>query len=118
MTTATKVAALLEPALGCPGLRPMSFVRKLAPLAGLRDRAMGRASHIISLLTGLTDTQIGALTPIDRRLLQAQLERVHRMVAGATTSSDACRATAPEGGEPKRSRAAFLDELRDGRGRD
>ena len=118
MTTATKVAALLEPTLGRPGPQPMSTVVNLAPIAGLEDCAMSRASYIISLLTNLTDNQIDALAPVDRRLLQDQLERVHRMVTGATTVSAARNATAPEGGEPKRSKAAFLEELRDGRGRE
>jgi hypothetical protein len=79
---------------------------------------MSRASHIISLLTSLTDRQIDAMAPVDRRLLQDQLERVHRMVAGATIMSDARKAMVPEGGEPKRGKAAFLDELRDGQGRE
>jgi hypothetical protein len=79
---------------------------------------MSRVSHIVSLLTNLTDIQVEALTPVGRRLLREQLERVHRMVADAATASDARRAMAPEGSEPRRGRAAFLDELRDGQGRD
>ena len=79
---------------------------------------MNGASRIISLLTSLTDDQIETLAPVDRRLLQKQLERVHGMVAGATIMSDARKATTPEAGEPKRGRAAFLDELLDGQGRD
>jgi hypothetical protein len=79
---------------------------------------MSCASHIINLLTRLTDDQIEALAPIDRRLLQHQLERLHRMVTGTTITSDARKATAPEGGQSRRSKAAFLDELRDGRGRE
>jgi hypothetical protein len=118
MTIATKAAAELEPALGRPGPQPMSTILGLAPIAGLRDRAMSRAGDIIGLLTSLTRSQIDALAPIDRRLLQDQLERVHRMVTATTTMSDARRDTTPEAGEPRRSKAAFLDELRDGRGRE
>jgi hypothetical protein len=79
---------------------------------------MSRANHIISLLTSLTDDQIDTLAPIDRRLLKDQLERVHGMVTGATIMSAARKATAPEGGEPAPGKAAFLDELRDGQGRE
>jgi hypothetical protein len=118
MTITTRVAALLEPAPGRPGLQPVSTVLSLAPSAGLGDRAMSRANHIVGLLTSLTDSQINALAPIDRRLLRDQLERVYRMVACATTMSDAQKSAAPEGGTPKRGKAAFLDELRDGRGRE
>jgi hypothetical protein len=118
MTIATEIAAaLLGPALGCPDPQPMSTVPSLAPIAGLGDRAMSRASHIFWLLTSLTDSEIDALAPVDRRLLQDQLERVHRMLTGATTASDR-KAAAPESEEAKRSKAAFLDELRDGRGRE
>jgi hypothetical protein len=118
MTIATNVAALLEPALACPGPQPMSTVLGLAPIAGLGDPAMSRASHIIGLLADLTDDQVDALAPVDRRLLRDQLERVHRMVAGVPTASEARGATASERGEPKCGKAAFLDELRDGRGRE
>ena len=112
MTIATEIAALLEPTLGYPGPQPMSTVPSLAPIAGLKDRAMSRASHIFWLLTSLTDNEIDALAPVDRRLLQEQIERVHRILTGAR------KATAPEGDEAKRSKADFLDELRDGRGRE
>jgi hypothetical protein len=118
MTIATNVAALLEPTLDRPGPQPMSTVLGLAPIAGLADPAMGHASHILGLLASLTDNQIDALAPVDRRLLRDQLERVHRMVVGAAILSEARRATASEGGEPRCSTAAFLDELRDGRGRE
>ena len=67
---------------------------------------MSCANHIISLLTSLTDDQIDTLAPVDRRLLKDQLERVHGMVTGATIMSDARKATAPGGGDSKRSRAA------------
>lgn len=79
---------------------------------------MSRASHIFWLLTSLTDNEIDALAPVDRRLLQDQLERVQRMLTGATIASDAPKVTAPESEKAKRSKAAFLDELRDGRGRE
>jgi hypothetical protein len=79
---------------------------------------MSRISEIIGLLTGLTDNQIEALAPVDRRLLQDQLERVERIVTGATIMSDDRKATLPEGSESMRGKAAFLDELRDGRGRE
>jgi hypothetical protein len=69
-------------------------------------------------LTSLTDSQIDALTPVDRRRLKDQLERVHRMITGATIMSDARKATSPEDGEPECGKAAFLDELRDGKGRE
>jgi hypothetical protein len=118
MTLATNVAALLEPTLGRPGPQPMSAVLGLAPIAGLGDPAMDHASYIIGLLASLTDNQIDALAPLDRRLLRDQLERVHCMVAGATILSEACPAAASEGGGPGCSKAAFLDELRDGRGRE
>jgi hypothetical protein len=118
MTIAAEVAALLESALGLPGLQPTGTVLSLAPIAGLGDRPMSQGSHVISLLTSLTSKQIDALTPVDRRLLKDQLERVHSMVTGATIMSDARKATVTESGEPKRSKAAFLDELRDGQGRE
>ena len=117
MAIAFNVAALPETASDRPSLKPTSTVLSLAPISGLGDRPMSRASHIISLLSSLTDDQIVTLAPVDRRLLQDQLERVHRMVAGARIISDARKATAREG-EPKRSTAAFLDELRDGQGRE
>ena len=79
---------------------------------------MSRISEIISLLTSLTDNQIDALAPVDRQRLQDQLERVQRIVTGATIVSRARSAIPPEGGEPKRGKSAFLDELRDGRGRE
>jgi hypothetical protein len=79
---------------------------------------MSRISEIIILLTSLTDNQIEALPPVDRRLLQDQLARVQRIVTGATAASDDRKVTLPEGGESKRGKAAFLDELRDGRGRE
>jgi hypothetical protein len=122
MTVATNVAALLEPIHGRPGPQPMSAVLGLAPIAapiaGLGDPALGHASHIIGLLASLTDNQVDALAPVDRRLLRDQLERVHRMIAGATILSEARPAAASEGGEPGCGKAAFLDELRDGRGRE
>lgn len=118
MTIAPQAAALFEPTLGRAGLQPTSTMRSLAQTAGLEDRSMSCASYIISLLTNLTDNQIDGLAPVDRQLLQDQLERVHRMVTGATTMSDSRKATAPEGGEPNRSKAAFLEELSDGRGRE
>jgi hypothetical protein len=118
MTIATKVAALLEPTLGHPGAQPRSTVLGLSPIAGLGDPAMSHASHIIGLLTSLSDNQVDALAPVDRQLLRDQLERVHRMVTGAMTLSEARRATAAAGGGLNRSKAAFLDELRDGRGRE
>ncbi|HEY7551372.1 MAG TPA: hypothetical protein VH913_17885 [Hyphomicrobiaceae bacterium] len=125
MTIATNVAALLEPTFGRPGPQPMGAVLGLAPIAGpvagLADPATGRASHIIDiigLLASLTDNQVDALAPVDRRLLQDQLERVHRMVAGATILNEARPAAASEGGAPRCGKAAFLDELRDGRGRE
>jgi hypothetical protein len=117
MAIAIKVAALPEPASDRSSLQPMSTILSLAPIAGLGDRRMSRASNIISLLSSLTDDQVVTLAPVDRRLLQDQLERVHRMVAGARIISDARKATSGEG-EPKRSTAAFLDELRDGQGRE
>jgi hypothetical protein len=122
MTIATNVAALLEPTLGRPGPQPMSAVLGLAPIAapiaGLGDPAMSHASHIIGLLASLTDDQVDALAPVDRRLLRDQLERVHCMLAGAATLSEARLPAALEGGGAGCSKAAFLDELRDGRGRE
>ncbi len=108
MNLATKIAALPEPALGRPRPQPRGTLLSLAPSLpspGLEDRAMSRASHIFFLLTSLTDNEIDALAPADRQLLQGQLERVHRMVTGAIVVSDVRR-------------AAFLDELRDGQGRE
>jgi hypothetical protein len=96
----------------------MSAALSPAAVAGLKDRAVSRASHIFFPLTSLTDDAIDALAPGDRRLLQGQLERVHRMVAGATVVSGARKDAALEGGEARRSKAAFLDELRDGWGRE
>jgi hypothetical protein len=129
MTIATSVAALLEPTFGRPGPQPMGAVLGLAPIAGpvagpvagLADPATGCASHIIDiigLLASLTDNQVDALAPVDRRLLRDQLERVHRVVAGATILNEARPAAASGGGEPRCGKAAFLDELRDGRGRE
>lgn len=118
MTLATEIAALLEPALGCPGPQPTSTIPSRAPTAGLEDRAMNRASHIFCLLTSLTDDEIAALAPADRRLLQEQLERVQRMVTGASIMSDAHKGTAPACFEPKRNKTAFLEELRHGLGRE
>jgi hypothetical protein len=117
MTIATEVAELPELGRRRPA-QPTSTALSQGPIGGLRDRAMSRASDIISLLTSLTDDQIDPLTPVDRRLLKDQLERVHGMVTGATIMSDARKATAPQGGEPAPSKAAFLDELRDGQGRE
>ena len=117
MTIATEVAALLEPAPGHPGLQPISAVVGLVPIAGLKDRAMSRANHITSLLSDLTHSQIDLLAPVERRVLQDQLERVLRMVAGTSATSDARKAGATKD-EPKRGRAAFFDELRDGQGRE
>ena len=77
---------------------------------------MSRVSEIISLLTSLTDSQIAASAPAELRRLQDQLERVQRIVSGTTIARSAGR-TPPEGAS-KRGKAAFLDELRDGRGRD
>ena len=74
---------------------------------------MSRISEVIGLLTGLTDNQIEALAPVDRRLLQDQLERVQRIAM-----IDDRKAKLREGGEFNRGKAAFLDELRDGRGRE
>jgi hypothetical protein len=79
---------------------------------------MSRISEIIGLLTSLTDKQIEALAPGDRRRLQDQLERAQRIVTSATIMSDDRKATLPEGSKPNRGKAAFLDELRDGRGRE
>jgi hypothetical protein len=79
---------------------------------------MSRISEIIDLLTSLTDNQIEALAPADRRLLQDQLERVERIVTGAAIVSDDRKAKRHEGGQSMRGKAAFLDELRDGRGRE
>ena len=78
---------------------------------------MSRISEVIGLLTGLTDNQIEALAPVDRRLLQDQLERVQRIVTAHVMIDDR-KATLREGGESNRGKAAFLDELRDGRGRE
>jgi len=104
MTLATEIAALLEPARGWSGPQPISTVLNPAPTAGTEDRAMSPASQIFCLLTSLTDNEIDALAPVDRRLLQGQLERVHRMITGTTIISDALKAD-------------FLDELRDGQRR-
>jgi hypothetical protein len=69
-------------------------------------------------LTSLTNDQIDALAPVDRQLLRHQLERVHHLIAGGPGMSDVRRAMSPEGGEREHRKAAFLDELRDGKGRE
>jgi hypothetical protein len=69
---------------------------------------MSLAHTITRLLTGLTPAKVGAMVPQDRRMLVAQLERVHRIATTEETVSAAREAT----------RAEFINELRDGRGRE
>jgi hypothetical protein len=96
MTIAPQIAMLPEP-------HPILC---FATESELEDRTMKHASHVFCLLTNLTEEEIDELAPIDRQLLQQQLERVHRMVVRASIVNDARKA------------AAFLEELRDGRGRE
>jgi hypothetical protein len=69
---------------------------------------MSRASEITAQLASLDRDQVAAMVPQDRRLLVAQLERVHRIATTEETISAAREAT----------RAEFINELRDGRGRE
>ena len=106
MTIAPQIALPIEPVRGRRDPQRVRTVLNFAPIADPEDRTMSRASHIFCMLTNLTEAEIEDLATVDRQLLQEQLERVHRMVIRASIMNDARRA------------AAFLDELRDGRGRE
>jgi hypothetical protein len=60
---------------------------------------------ITALLTGLTTAQLSEMRPVDRQSLAAECERVRRLI-------DCTRAAVAP------SRAEFLAELGDGRGRE
>jgi hypothetical protein len=49
-----------------------------------------------NLLTGITERQIRAMTPHERRLLSDQLIRVYRMIEGERIMAEAREATAPQ----------------------
>jgi hypothetical protein len=78
---------------------------------------MSLARTLTKLLTGITPQKARAMRPGERQSLSNELRRVYRIVEGDRIIDEARKATAPEASD-KRERAAFFDELRDGRGRE
>jgi hypothetical protein len=78
---------------------------------------MSLARTVTKLLTGITPQKARAMRPGERQALSNELRRVYRIIEGDRIVEDARKATAPRvsGGTEK---AAFFDELRDGRGRE
>jgi hypothetical protein len=78
---------------------------------------MSLARTLTKLLTGITPQKARAMRPGERQALSNELRRVYRIIEGERIVEDARKATAPRTGD-KREKAAFFDELRDGRGRE
>ncbi|HWE15975.1 MAG TPA: hypothetical protein VG758_02150 [Hyphomicrobiaceae bacterium] len=78
---------------------------------------MSLARTLAKLLSGVTSQKARAMRPGERQSLSDELRRVYRIIEGDRIVDEARKATAPEASD-KRERAAFFDELRDGRGRE
>jgi hypothetical protein len=78
---------------------------------------MSLARTVTKLLTGITPQKARAMRPGERKSLSNELRRVYRIIEGDRIVEDARKAIAPEARD-ERERAAFFDELRDGRGRE
>jgi hypothetical protein len=78
---------------------------------------MSLARTVTKLLTGITPQKARAMRPGERQSLSNELRRVYRIIEGDRIMADARKATAPRA-DGETEKAAFFDELRDGRGRE
>jgi hypothetical protein len=78
---------------------------------------MSLARTVTKLLTGITPQKARAMRSGERQALSNQLRRVYRIVEGDRIIDEARKATAPRANH-ETEKAAFFDELRDGRGRE